>query len=570
MTGVIRKLRILLSPGDKARLLGVALAMSAGALLEIVGIGLVLPAVAVFIKPDLLEQNRYLGGFYELCGFSSHRSFMLFCCLLLAAVYAAKNLFSLWVVRIQAAFVFRKYWEWCERLYRTYLLAPCRYHFDHSAAELNNNIARVSLVCYGFLLPAMLLLTDLLAVLALALVLFFFMPLVMMWSTLFMLLAGGLIYLPMRMLNARWGRLAMDYDMTAARGCMGGLSGIRAVKSAGAEDFFAADYRKAQQGYCRYSRKLYVLGQIPRFGLETAAIAGAFGLLMAMVALDCSADGILLTFGLLVVAMSRMLPSFSRMHYNLARMKQTQCVFDRMFEDMTAVPPEYLGPEDAAPMTLLIGLEIRNLSFGYSAEPVFRDFSLDIPARTSVALVGATGCGKTTLADIVQGFLKPDGGRVLADGVDIFGNLRRWRMIVGSVPQFIYLSDGSVRANVAFGVPPEQVDDARVWEALRLAQADGFVSALPDKLDTAVGDNGAKLSGGQRQRIGIARALYRRPELLILDEATSALDNETEAAFVAALEALRGKLTVLVIAHRQSSIEKCDRVVRLDGRAAER
>ncbi|MPN31820.1 Protein glycosylation K [bioreactor metagenome] len=141
---------------------------------------------------------------------------------------------------------------------------------------------------------------------------------------------------------------------------------------------------------------------------------------------------------------------------------------------------------------------------------------------------------------------------------------------MGSVPQFIYLMDDSIRANVALGVPPDDIDDERVWESLKLAQADGFVAAMPDKLATKVGDNGVKLSGGQRQRPGIARALYRRPELLILDEATSALDGETESAFVDALEAIRGRMTVLVIAHRPSAIEKCDRVVRLDGRISER
>ncbi|MEA4862672.1 MAG: ABC transporter ATP-binding protein [Victivallaceae bacterium] len=571
MTAVIKKLRILLAPGDKARLLGVAVLMSVGALLEIVGIWLVLPVVAVFVKPEMLEQNPYLSWFYRLCGIADHRAFMIFCCLLLVGIYALKNLFSLAVVHVQAAFVFRKYWEWCERLYRTYLLAPYRYHLDHSAAELNNNIVRVSQVCYGFLLPAMLLLTDVLAVLALAVVLFFFMPWVTLGCAAFMLIAASAIYLPTRMLNARWGRQAMDSDMAAARGCMGGLQGVKAVKAAGAEDFFAARYRRFQRDYCRYSRKLYVLGQVPRFGMETVAIFGALGLLMTMLLIGCRTETILLTFSLLVAAMSRMLPAFSRMHYNLTRMRQMDCVFDSMFTDMTSVEPEYLGMDGGAEAVhLRERLEIRDIVFGYGNGPVLDHFSLDIPARTSTALAGATGCGKSTLADLIQGFLIPDEGAILADGVNISENLRAWRRIVGSVPQFIYLMDDSIRANVALGVPPDDIDDERVWESLKLAQADGFVAAMPDKLATKVGDNGVKLSGGQRQRLGIARALYRRPELLILDEATSALDGETESAFVDALEAIRGRMTVLVIAHRPSAIEKCDRVVRLDGRISER
>lgn len=564
MTAVFNQLRILLAPGDKARLIGIAVLMSVGAVLEIAGIGLVLPVVAVLVKPELLEQNIYLSRFYQSFGFAEHRTFMVFCCILLGSIYAVKNIFSLWIVQVQSAFVFRKHWEWCDRLYHIYLRAPYAYHLEHAAAELNNNIIRVSQVCAGVLLPAMLLLTDLMVVLALGLLLLFFMPAVTLGCLGFMIIAGWLIYWPLRALNFRWGKSAMDADMAAARNCLNGLLGIKAVKAAGAENFFLRRYREAQQSYCLFSRKLYVLGQIPRLGLETAAIFGSLGLLVILVWLGRAPGTILLTFSLLIAAMSRMLPSFSRMHYNLARIRQLLYAFDNLFRDLTAVAPENLGSEQPEHLTLREMLEIRDLTFGYGPELLFERFSLRIPARSSVALVGTTGCGKTTLADLLQGFLVPQQGEILADGCNVLTHLRSWRRTVGYVPQFIYLLDDSVRANVALGEDPANIDEARMREALQLAQAEEFVRALPDGLDTVIGDNGVKLSGGQRQRLGIARALYRQPELLILDEATSALDHETEAAFVAALESLHGRMTLLVIAHRLSTVEKCDQVVRLE------
>jgi ABC-type multidrug transport system fused ATPase/permease subunit len=237
-----------------------------------------------------------------------------------------------------------------------------------------------------------------------------------------------------------------------------------------------------------------------------------------------------------------------------------------VFEDISGIKPEITSAGDSE---IVFNREIRldSVAFQYSGaeKPVIEDFTLDIPKNSSVAFVGPTGCGKTTLADLVTGLLKPTSGKVLVDGADIAGNLRSWRRKIGYVPQFIFLLDDTVRANVAFGVPESEFDDARVVECLKLAQIYDFVSELSNGIEHVVGENGIQLSGGQRQRIGIARALYNDPEVLILDEATSALDNETEQAFIDALRTLKGKLTMIMIAHRMTTVENCDDVVRLDG-----
>jgi len=273
---------------------------------------------------------------------------------------------------------------------------------------------------------------------------------------------------------------------------------------------------------------------------------------------------VLLSFSLLIAAMSRLLPSFSRIHYNLVRVIQNRFSFDSVFEWLN-LETEVLDREAA--LTLNERIEVQGIDFSYPerAVPVFRDFSLTIPVRSSVAITGVTGGGKSTLADILLGLLVPQRGGVFADGRNIRENLGAWRSKIGFVPQYIHLLDDTILNNVAFGAcDGTDADLARTESVLRMAQLWDFVSSLPDGLFTVIGENGVRLSGGQRQRIGIARALYGAPELLIMDEATSALDDGTERALVDALEALRGRLTIVIIAHRLSTVEKCDIRVRIE------
>ena len=231
------------------------------------------------------------------------------------------------------------------------------------------------------------------------------------------------------------------------------------------------------------------------------------------------------------------------------------------------------GPMGTVPTgSLRDGIELSHIAFRYNdaAEVLYEDLNLTIPARKSVAFVGTTGSGKTTLADIILGLHKPTGGRVLADGKDIAENPEWWSSLLGYIPQFVYLCDDTIRANVAFGEEKESIDDAWVWQCLERAQMKEFVESLPEGLDTVTGENGVRLSGGQRQRIGIARALYSRPQFLVMDEATSSLDGETEQAIVEAINKLSGDITILIIAHRLSTIENCEIVYRIENGKATR
>lgn len=555
--GVAEKLRILMTRREKFALLGIALLTTVGAAMEIVGLGLLMPLVALFTKPELLEKNRYL-RLLRGCGvFGDDRSFLAAICAAVIAVYALRALLGFYIVRLQSRFIADKQRTICGRLYRAVMNAPYGFHLAHGTGELVSMMTRAIDMGTELMLPVLLLLSDIITVVFLCLALLAVMPGVILGCTAVLAVLGALIYLPLRRINTRAGREQAEAELANRHLMIEGFSGVKCLKAMDRGEHFLSRYDDSLAKWLPLRARICELGQLPRLILEFSAILAAIAV-FAVTAFSGMPHGtLLLSFSLLIAAMSRLLPAFSRIHYNLVRIVQSRYSFDSVFEWLNT-PGEELHAA-AAPLTLDDAVEIRNVTFAYPEreKPVLRDFSLTIPARSSVALVGATGSGKSTLADILLGLLEPGSGVVLADGRDIRENLASWRAMIGFVPQHIVLFDDTVAANVAFGFA-EKPDPARVEAALKTAQLYDFIRTLPDGVNTVIGDDGVRLSGGQRQRLGIARALYGDPQLLILDEATSALDTDTEADLVRALENLRGKLTIVTIAHRLSTIEKCD------------
>ena len=270
-------------------------------------------------------------------------------------------------------------------------------------------------------------------------------------------------------------------------------------------------------------------------------------------------EGILLIFTVIVATMARILPALSRCHYNLTLIKQNHTLFDSIADELFDIIPEKLN-SDGTGADASKEICFKNVSFSYSPDqPVLNSVNLTLPPGSTTGIAGRSGRGKTTLVDLLLGLLTPDSGVITAGGIDIYCNLKHWRSRIGYVPQNVFLFEGPIRENVALGEAPEDIDDAKVIRALQQAQLYDFCTDLNAVIHT----NGANISGGQRQRIGIARALYREPALLILDEATSALDSETENAFCDTLNELRGKMTILVISHRETTLKNCETVIHL-------
>ena len=430
--------------------------------LELLGIGLLLPVVAMLTNPELIFQNYYLDLIYLLLRPASERSFLFLLCLLIAAVYLLKNGFLIFLTWFQSKVLFRKTCRLADSLFQAYVYAPYAMYLNRNTSELMANLNLVSYSFNSVLLSLLMLLTELLNVVMIFAMLFFFVPLTTLAILAVSLSVSFLIYFPLRKLNLRLGQEHFDCQNARTLNELQTFNGIKEIRIRGAEEIFAGRNRRAVDRSGHLSCLMNLLAQLPRFLLEIQ---------------------------------------------------------------------------------------------------VFSGFSLTVPVNTSVAFVGRTGCGKTTLADLVAGLLKPDSGRILADGRDIRENLRSWRSLIGYVPQFIYIMDDTILANIAMGAGEDKPDEARAAECLRMAQLYDFVESLPDGMNTVVGERGARLSGGQRQRLGIARALYLKPRVLILDEATSALDNETEKAFIDAIEVLHGRLTLFIIAHRLSTTRGCSQIV---------
>jgi ABC-type bacteriocin/lantibiotic exporter with double-glycine peptidase domain len=371
--------------------------------------------------------------------------------------------------------------------------------------------------------------------------------------------------LPFKNYNYNLGQNYLKYCRDITKYDLQALRGIKEIIVSDCQKNLYSVYSSLQSQRGKINIKKYIVGQIPRYFIETFVVTIGLGVLVVFTKSGVAHGTILLTLTLLAVSLVRMMPSMSRIQYNLTMIRHHLHSFNNIYEDFKENSPAIVKRSNKKALIFRNKIEIKNLTFAYEStqENIFSDFSLNIPYKSSLALVGATGCGKTTLVDIILGLLKPLKGQVCVDGCDIEENLTSWRGKIGYVPQSIFLIDSSILENVAWGTNKENIDYKLARECLNKAQLLDFVEALPGKMETNIGENGIRLSGGQRQRIGIARALYRKPEVLILDEATSALDNDTENAFVNALNSLKGQLTVIMIAHRLTTIRNCDIKVKL-------
>lgn len=559
MKEIINGLRQLLTPRDKWCMLGITIMLSAGAILEIIGLGLVMPIIAIFSKPELLEQNKCLRIFRGFFPAGNDTPFLLICCVLLVLLYIIKNLWIFVTIKIYSSFVFSRLSAISCRVYSGFLQCPHTVFVRHGKAGLHNIINKIEVMCSYVLIPSMTIFVDSLSVIFITAVLAVTIPGVVLGCLVIFIIGSACIYLPLRKINSVVGNgMSSSWD-ELNKLTLYSLEDVKTIKVLGIENYFLTRFKSIREEKSRFSAIFYTIGQIPRLALETIAIFSAVAILMFMIWRGEAIGTVILSFSLLIAAMSRMLPAFSRISYSVNTIKSGIVFFKEIISSLEW-QREYLGDPDQS-FEFKHEIRIKNLEFTYpdSGRKIFSDLNLTLRHNESLAVTGPTGSGKSTFIDLLLGLYRPDSGSIEVDGRNIFDSLGAWRKQIGFVPQHIVLADDTIAANVALGVPEEKIDRDRVAEVLQIAQLKEFVDSLPDGIDSAVGDNGMLLSGGQRQRIGIARALYRNPEIIIFDEATSALDPETEQALIDAMETLHGQKTLIMIAHRLSTVEKCEK-----------
>ena len=350
------------------------------------------------------------------------------------------------------------------------------------------------------------------------------------------------------------------------------IYGIKDVKVLHREAFFADNYERSGKIGAGYAKRHAVLNNVPRLLIETVFMASILGYIIVYILLVGDAPSLVPMLTAFGVAAIRMMPSVNRINTYMTDISYFKPCLDYVYENMNINEisrrnNQTLKPADTSKtMQLRDKIELANIVYAYpnTDKLIFDRADMVVPYGKSVGIMGPSGAGKSTIVDILLGLLKVQEGKILCDGVDIFDNYPAWLSQIGYIPQSIYLVDEPIRNNIAFGIADDEIDDARIWEALGEAQLADFVRGLPEGLDTTIGDRGVRISGGQRQRLGIARALYHNPEILVFDEATSALDNETEAAVMEAINSFHGRKTMVIIAHRLNTIEKCDIIYKVD------
>jgi ABC-type multidrug transport system fused ATPase/permease subunit len=549
-------------------LAGLLLMMIIGSTLEVMGIGLVLPVMTILINPDTISEYEAVRQLGALLGNPPNSTLALVMLGCLAGAYLIKNLYRSWLMYVQARFAFNQQAEIAQRLYKGYLFKPYTFHLQRNSATLIRNITMESdLFSLLVLVPALLICAEAVVVFAI----FAFLLFVNFGATLAIILIFGgcslAFYFAVQRRLVRWGAARQQHDMERIKHAQQGLGGIKDIKFLGREHFFYELFAEHSTGRSKYEGRSFFLSQLPIVWLETVAIITVVALFSAIIIQGTSFEQIIPTLALFAAAALRAMPSLGKMINSGQQLRYSNSVIETLHTELVEVGDQEIETmESVGTLADFQRLQISKLSFCYPGADsnALSDVTFDVLRGQSIGIVGTSGSGKTTLIDLILGLLPPVSGDIKADTQSIYDDVRAWQRKVGYVPQSIYLADQTLRKNVAFGLPDEEIDDDAVAKAIHMAQLESLIESLPEGLETEVGERGVRLSGGQRQRVGIARALYHDPDLLVLDEATAALDTETEQAVMEAVSALSGQKTLIMIAHRLTTVSECDVVHRFE------
>ena len=531
---MIQKFRYIFSRADKFKLVGLVVLMIIGSVLELLAVAVFNPFIEVMMQTSSIADDSFLQFFFQHTNIDSVEGYLIALSFIIAVIYVVKNVYLTFEQNAILSFSYRTRMNLATRLLTTYMNEPYTFHLSKNIAEMQRCLQTDTSQFMSLINSCLQLAVEFVTCLALGGYLFHTSHSITVLIGLLLGLCVFIFFIISKKVSSKLGRQNEFYNAKLFQWINQSLGGE-------------------------------LLAAVPKYIVETVAIVG---LVLAIIVKLLFGHGALETFvpqmAVFAVAAFRLLPSVGKINAYVNNVMYTKASLDMIYQDLCEIeknkPIEVEWEGKTENWKFMKGVFAEHITYHYpdSDTEVLHDITLEIPKGKTVALIGPSGAGKTTLADIILGLLPPVSGVVRMDDKNIYENLRSWRQKLGYIPQSIYLSDDTIRNNVAFGIYEDQIDDDAIWKALEKAQLKDFVQGLEKGLDTYVGDRGVRLSGGQRQRIGIARALYHDPEILVLDEATSALDSGTEQAVMESIESLQGLKTMVIIAHRLTTIKNAD------------
>ena len=569
---MVKKLRYVFDRKDKIKLVGLAILMVIGSVLELLAVAVFNPFIEVLMQTSSIEDDSFLKLFFAHIHLNGIEQYLVVLSALIAVIYLVKNIYLSFLQNVILSFSYTTRMNLATRLLTTYMNEPYTFHLSKNIAEMQRCLQSDTSQFMSLINSCLQLTVEMVTCLALAAYLFHTSHSITVVIGVLLLLCIGLFFMISKKVSSRLGRQNENYNAKLFQWINQSLGGIKELKILQREEYFIDSYKTNYKKLIWGARVNELIAALPKYIVETVAMVG---LVFAIIIKLLFGHGALETFipqiAVFAVAAFRLLPSVGRVNAYINSIMYNKASLDMIYDDLKEIDSEpvqeieWQGEKENWIFTK--GVTVEHVSYHYpdSDVEVLHDISLEIPKGKTVALIGPSGAGKTTLADIILGLLPPVSGVVRMDQHNVYENLRSWREKLGYIPQSIYLSDDTIRNNVAFGIYEAQIDDNAIWKALEKAQLKEFVQGLENGLDTYVGDRGVRLSGGQRQRIGIARALYHDPEILVLDEATSALDSSTEQAVMESIESLQGLKTMIIIAHRLTTIKNADLVYEVSG-----
>jgi len=567
MIETLKKLIYLLPKGDGAKIVVLFLMMVAASLIELAGIGMIPAFVAIVAVPEKVLEYEKIEPLLMYFNIQNAQDLLVLGSVALVLMFLVKSLYIIFFAYIESRYLYNRRHRISQRMMALYMQAPYTFHLKQNSSELVRNIIGevnilINMVLQGFLRIGK---DGVMAITILGFLLYF-EPLITLIVVLLSGVGAGSFLLLTQKKMKQYGEEELEYRGKMMKAVYEGIGGLKDARVLNRENEFINQYSIYSLKSTTIKIFTRFIQQIPKPIVEISAVVGMMLISLLMVWQGRPMAAIIPTLTLFAMATVRLMPAVQSISSMYTSLKYNIASIDPIYGDLKKLEYEirefHEDRRKAKKVILQRQIEVNNLYYTYpeSSEQALRGVSFTIPKGKAVAFVGESGAGKTTIVDLLLGLMKPTKGAITVDGKDIHENLAGWQQNIGYIPQSIYLSDDTLRRNIAFGLPDKEIDNEKVMRAIESAQLGKLLTNLPEGLETRIGEHGTRISGGQRQRVGIARALYHNPEVLVMDEATSALDNITEQQVTRAIESLMGERTIIMIAHRLTTVMNCDRL----------